>query len=94
MLNPGQSIGVGTPTESGPAPTLVSLYPNPASSRVTVESQGRIQIEVIDAPGRRVARAAGRDRAEIDVSRLARGVYTARVTTATEVASRTFSVVR
>ena len=94
VLNPGQSIGVGTPTEPAPVASPVSVYPNPARGRVTVQAQGRISVEVIDALGRRVAQATGRDRAEIDVSRLARGVYTARVTTATGVSSRVFSVVR
>ena len=96
VLNPGQSIGVGTPAE--PAPTAraiaISVYPNPARDDVTVEAPGQIDIEIIDALGRRVAHAAGLDRTEIDVSTLARGVYTARVTTAAGVSSRVFSVVR
>ena len=96
VLNPGQSIGVGTPTEPAPAAQafVVSVYPNPAHDRVTVEAPGRIDVEVLDALGRRVARATGLDRAEIDVSALARGVYTARVTAPAGASSRVFSVVR
>ena len=64
-LNPGQSIGVGTPTE--PAPTagsfVVSVYPNPARDHVSIRlplgapATVEVEVEVVDVLGRVILRA-------------------------------------
>ena len=69
-----------------------TLYPNPASGTVVLKhgvEQG--EVEVFDIQGRRVLTQPAAQRT-LDVSRLAAGTYTVRLTTPQGVASRRLTV--
>ena len=58
----------------------VSLFPNPATSTVTVKAEGMSQASVIDINGREVMyRKANGESTTFDVSTLARGTYFVRI---------------
>ncbi len=68
----------------------VSLYPNPASTSVTLGLEGfegESQVEVVDMNGRVVMRHEVRDaKLEMNVSELPQGAYFVRVTNGTRTA--------
>lgn len=69
-VNPASVEGVGT--------SEVSVYPNPASDRLTVSGMSLVQVSIVSMSGKLVAvhSGFGRDaRADIDVSGLPAGEY-------------------
>ncbi|MBP3739934.1 MAG: fibronectin type III domain-containing protein [Bacteroidales bacterium] len=71
------AIGVGIDVADA---TAVSLFPNPATSSVTVKGIGsNATVAVIDLNGREVLRQQADGTATIDVSTLAKGAYYVRV---------------
>jgi PKD repeat protein len=63
----------------------VAVYPNPASSMLSVEGEGIEQVEIIDVNGRVVMTA---EAGTINISALANGVYMVRVVTAAGVSTQ------
>jgi len=58
----------------------VTIYPNPVSERLTVNSKQKIEeIQVVDITGRKIFQTITHDSAEINVSSLASGIYLLRV---------------
>jgi hypothetical protein len=55
--------------------TLINLYPNPASERVTVTAPGTTQVQIINGQGQMVLQKAFTSSIEIDIRSLAKGVY-------------------
>ena len=96
--------GFGTASEAAPSSAVsVEVGPNPARSRFTVRADvpaaSRLEVEVYDAVGRRVAQAsaeagAGEQTVPFDTSGLAPGLYLVRVRTGDHVSTRTVTVVR
>jgi hypothetical protein len=80
--------GLATLTPDGPEPegletaagSDINVYPNPATGMITVAAANIIRIEVIDAMGR-VAMTQNGSANTMNISALAEGVYTLRVTT-------------
>lgn len=95
-----------TAGEADPAAAALALSvgPNPAGRsatlRFTLAAPADVRLTITDALGREVAvvaqgeRAAGAHTAAVDVSRLAPGVYVARLAAGAAVATRRLSVVR
>ncbi len=103
------AVWLGDYVVSGEAPPpsdalSVSVSPSPARSSaalaVTLAASSSVRVVVADALGRTVAvvdagaLAAGSHRLTFDVSRWAAGVYVARVTAGSSLATRVFSVLR
>ena len=59
----------------------VSLYPNPATSTVTVQGTGLSMVELFDASGRKVMTVSGDGMVTLDVANLPAGVYMVRSVT-------------
>jgi hypothetical protein len=56
-----------------------TLFPNPSSDNITIESQHQSQIEVIDVTGKIIQRMqTNSDQEEIDISQLPKGIYLVR----------------
>jgi hypothetical protein len=58
-----------------------SVYPNPATGRVSVRVDGikDARCEILDAQGRVIMSAAGQSAQELDISRVAPGIYFVRI---------------
>ena len=74
----------------------VSIYPNPANNVINVNASSNINtIEVFNMMGQRVAAFdANNTTANINVSALANGIYTMRITTENGVSNQKFTVAR
>ncbi len=64
---------------------LINLYPNPAQSSITIESDQDVitKIEILDMTGRMVMRPQSNEFTNLNISHLENGVYFVRVTTTT-----------
>ena len=58
--------------------TLVLVFPNPVSDRLTVEADGFRSLEMVDMEGRRVLTSATHD---VEIGTLAKGLYMVRIVT-------------
>ncbi len=70
------------------AAETVQLYPNPASTSLTVAAAGTLQVRISDTQGRLFETVVGRDRVAIDVQVLPRGLYLVRIQSAEGVTVR------
>ncbi len=76
-------VSVASP---GPSHRGVTCYPNPASNEITIEGANDCELVIYDVVGRQVMKSEDRERraagekAVIDISRLANGVYFVKVT--------------
>jgi hypothetical protein len=64
-----------------------SIYPNPASDKLTVNAEGLREVSILDVAGRTVATSATN---VVDLTSLSAGVYMVRVVTANGTASQKF----
>ena len=96
--------GLAAPTTELPTTERLDVYPNPATSALTVEFdgavQGEVQFSVIDFTGKRVVPAMVREasdetvRLRIDVSNYVPGTYFLQVVTESGMQTKKFMVVR
>ena len=71
----------------------ISVYPNPAVYRVTIECPSPAEIEILTVEGQLLKRMTTRDRSTtLDVSGFAQGIYIIRATTASGKTARKFRV--
>ena len=82
--------------ERGPGGLTVSVFPNPTAGHVVVSLNDArdVQVEVVDALGRRVRSAVGAGRQTLDLGGLPVGLYLVRVTTEAGTVTRPVSVLR
>jgi hypothetical protein len=70
----------------------ITLFPNPASQRVTVGAPGDTQVQVINAQGQTVLQKVFNTSSEIDISSLSKGMYIFRFLQKDKITSQKVSV--
>jgi hypothetical protein len=70
----------------------ITLFPNPASQRVTVAAPGDTQVQVINAQGQTVLQKVFNTSSEIDISSLSKGMYIFRFLQKDKITSQKVSV--
>lgn len=78
------TVSVCSGIENTNTTNAMELFPNPASERVTVNSENMFELNLLDVSGRllRIIPVNGTDRADIDLAGIPAGVYLVSVTSA------------